>query len=55
MTEQNKANNDNAQNASVSDSQNNPMKAVTTTSHPTKYEFSSDQSQKNAEKRNKQD
>lgn len=32
--------------------QENPMKAVKTTSLPVKHEFSSDQSAKNAEKRN---
>lgn len=41
----------NKQNTSGNDTQSNPMKAVKTTSLPTKHEFSSDQSHNNAEKR----
>ena len=48
-------NSNNTQHTSGNDTQTNPMKAVTTTPHPTKHEFSSDQNHKNAEKRNKQD
>ena len=43
---------DNKQNNSGNDTQDNPMKVVKTTSLPTKYEFSSDNSRNSSEKRN---
>ena len=39
-------------NNSGNDTQDNPMKAVKTTSLPTKHEFSSDNSHNGSEKRN---
>lgn len=48
-------NENNKQNDSGNENQTNPMKAVNTTSLPVKHEFSSDNSQKNREKRNEND